>query len=72
MVDYNPDIQQILDVQVAETLTCGSAVRRVKFSRNGKYLAVGLESGETHIYDLKTLSKRLDFATMLDPAVLAN
>jgi hypothetical protein len=57
-VVYNPDIQRTLDVHVTETLTYNQTVYDVKFSRSGEYLAVALRGGETHIYDLKTTSKR--------------
>jgi len=55
-VEYNPEVRQTLSVRLAHTLKMKSAVYNLKFSRAGKYLAVGLRSGEAYIYDMKTLS----------------
>jgi hypothetical protein len=57
-VVYNPVIRRALEIHVAETFTYNQSVKRVKFSRDGKYLAVALVNGETHIHDLETFSKR--------------
>ena len=55
---YNHKVKQALKVHLVDTLEMKSIVHCVKFSRDGKYLAVGLETGETYIYDMKTLSNR--------------
>jgi WD40 repeat protein len=57
-VVHNHEVTQTVNVRLAHTLKMRSMVNRVKFSREGKYLAVGLHTGETYIYDLKTLSNR--------------
>jgi glucose repression regulatory protein TUP1 len=57
-VVHNHEVRQTLNVHLAHTLKMKSEVYCVKFSREGKYLAVGLETGETYIYDIKTLSNR--------------
>jgi hypothetical protein len=53
---HNHEIRQTLSVHLAHTLKLKSEVNCVKFSRAGRYLAVGLSTGETYIYDVKTLS----------------
>jgi len=58
LVEYNRDVRQSLSVHLVHTLKVKSAVLNLKFSRAGKYLAVGLSTGETYIYDMKTLSYR--------------
>ena len=68
-IEYNPDIQQTLELQLAETFTFNFRVAAVQFSRSGKYLAVALSDGEIHICDLKTRSKRLSLVSILDPAI---
>ena len=60
-VEYNPEITQILRITLDKTLTFPVAVFYAKFSRDGKYFAVGLRNGETHIHDMMTGSKRLFF-----------
>jgi hypothetical protein len=57
-VVHNHKVRQTLNVQLAHTFKMKSVVHCIKFSREGKYLAVGLENGETYIYDIKTLSYR--------------
>ena len=63
-VEYNPEINRSLDLRVAKTFEFLNKVYCAKFSRDGKYLAVGLEEGETHIYDLVTGSKRSIFCVI--------
>jgi hypothetical protein len=60
-VKYNPNIKQNLRVRVANTFTYKTDVVCTKFSHDGNYLAVGLWSGETHIYNMMTGSKRSTF-----------
>ena len=62
-VDYNPETKRCLSLHVASTFALPADVFCTKFSRDGKYLAVGLRSGETHIYDIFTGSKRLVVST---------
>ena len=56
--EFNPEITQSLRITLAKTFTLPSKVFSAKFSGDGKYLAVGLGNGETHIYDMTTGSKR--------------
>ena len=58
-VEYNPEITQILRISLDKTLTFPASVYYAKFSHDGKYFAVGLRNGETHIHDMMTGSKRL-------------
>jgi glucose repression regulatory protein TUP1 len=60
-VEYNPEIRQTLSLYVVDTFAFKVAVRCTKFSRDGKYLAIGLRNAETRIYDLRTESKRSAF-----------
>lgn len=59
-VEYNPETQatQSLRLTLANTFTLTDKVYCAKFSRDGKYLAVGLPNGVTHIHDMLTGSKR--------------
>jgi glucose repression regulatory protein TUP1 len=57
-VEYNPEIKQNFSLHVANIFKNTAKVFCVKFSRDGKYLAVGLQNGEIHIYDILTGSKR--------------
>jgi hypothetical protein len=57
-VVHNPEVRQTLNVHLAHTFKLKSMVNHVKFSREGKYLALGLTTGETYIYDIKTSSNR--------------
>ena len=57
-VIYNHKVGQILNVKLDHTISMASAVGRVKFSRQGNRLAVGFSTGEIHIYDIGTFSKR--------------
>jgi hypothetical protein len=57
-VEYNPDINQGLSLHVTKTFTYIHAVLCTKFSRDGKYLAVGLENGQIHVYNMITGSTR--------------
>jgi hypothetical protein len=56
-VDYNPEIEQTLDLSVVETLDFTNTVACVKFSRDGNYFAVAIDYDETHIYDVVKMSK---------------
>lgn len=56
-VDYNPEIDQPLDLSVVETFIFTAPVACVEFSRGGKYFAVAFAFDETHIYDVATKSK---------------
>jgi len=58
-VEYNPKITRGLNLHVTKTFIYATRVLSVKFSRDGKYLAMGLKSGEMHIYNMMTGSKRL-------------
>jgi len=51
-VEHNPEVKQTLSLHVANTFTYTSNVLCTQFSRDGKYLAVGLSNGETHVYDM--------------------
>ena len=57
-VVHNQEVTQILNVHLDHTLRMKSRVSHVKFNREGTQLAVGLETGEAYIYDMKALSKR--------------
>ena len=57
-VEYNPEINRALNLRVANTFEFLNRICCARFSRDGKYLAVGLEDGETHFYDIMTGSKR--------------
>jgi WD40 repeat protein len=54
-VSHNPEITQTLQIDLAKTLNFTARVFCVKFSPDGKYLAVGLDqgSGRTYIYDME-------------------
>jgi hypothetical protein len=56
-VDYNPEINQTLDLSVVETFNFTAPVACVKFSQDGNYFAVAIVFDETHIYDVVTMSK---------------
>ena len=53
-VSHNPEIKQALQVDLVKTSNFAATVYCVKFSPDGKYLAVGLDrgSGKTYIYDV--------------------
>ena len=53
-VDFSSDVKPALNVKLEHVLIPGAMVERVKFSPDGKYLAVGIMSGRTYIYDVKT------------------
>ena len=57
-VEYNPEVKQGLSVHLANTLKFTHKVFCTTFSRDGKYLAVGLGNGEMHVYNMLTGSKR--------------
>jgi hypothetical protein len=54
-VSHNPDIKPALHIDLVKTFNFTADVFCVKFSPDGKYLAVGLdeESGRTYIYDVE-------------------
>jgi len=57
-VVHNDKVMQTLDVHLTHTFKMKSEVYCVKFSREGDCLAMGLDSGEAYIYNIKTLSYR--------------
>jgi len=58
-VSHNPKIKQALHIDLAKTFDLAAEVFCVKFSPDGKYLAVGLGegNGRTYIYDVEEGSK---------------
>jgi len=53
-VFHNPEIKQALHIDLVKTFNFIAKVYCVKFSPDGKYLAVGLDkSGKTYIYDVE-------------------
>jgi WD40 repeat protein len=53
-VFHNPEIEQALHIDLVKTFNFVAKVYCVKFSPDGKYLAVGLDkSGKTYIYDVE-------------------
>jgi WD40 repeat protein len=56
-VAYNPKLTQALHIDLVKTLNFTARVNCLKFSPDGRYLAVGLSSGRTTIYDVE---KRLN------------
>ena len=56
-VDFNGNVNPALSVKLGRVLTHGGTVGRVRFSPDGKYLAVGVKNGRTYIYDVKTGAK---------------
>jgi glucose repression regulatory protein TUP1 len=53
-VSHNPGIKPALDIDLVKTIDFTDDVYCVKFSPDGKYLAVGLHwSGRTNIYDVE-------------------
>jgi WD40 repeat protein len=57
IVSYNPQVERQLDLDIAHTFRYNTLVLCATFSPDGKYLAVGLESGKSRIYDVKTCSQ---------------
>jgi len=64
-VDFNSDVKPALNVKLEHLLTPGTIVAHLKFSPDGKYLAVGVDNGRTCIYDLKTMAKSWSVTFML-------
>lgn len=62
---YNYGMRGRLDVNVTHTIQMDSGVRCVKFSRDGRHLAVGLDAGDLYIYDTKTRSNRFILFSVL-------
>ena len=56
-VDFNGNVGRALNVKLEHVLACETVVGRVRFSADGKYLAVGIRNGQTYIYDVKTWAK---------------
>lgn len=54
-ISYNPGIKQPLHINLVKVINFAAPVFCVKFSPNGKYLAVGLykDSGKTFVYDVE-------------------
>ena len=54
-VSHNPNIKQSLQIDLVNTFNFAASVFCLKFSPDGKYLAVGLDrrSGKTYIYDVE-------------------
>ena len=46
-------------MRLEHALTPGAIVGRVRFSPDGKYLAVGVNNGRTYVYDVKIVAKSL-------------
>jgi WD40 repeat protein len=54
-VEYNRTIKQTLSIQLTDTFTFTQQQLKVlcaKFSRDGRYLALGLDNGETRLHDM--------------------
>ena len=56
-VEYHPEANRILDLQLANVITYEASVLCVKISPNGHRVAMGLKDGTTYLNDLKTGSK---------------
>lgn len=57
--EYNLEIKQTLSLHVVNSFTFRANVFCSKFNYYGRYIAVELENGETHIHNMTTGSKRL-------------
>ena len=53
-ITFNNKVEKRFDVQIAHVLSHAKLVYCVNFSRDGRYLAAGCESGKAHIYDVET------------------
>jgi len=53
MVEFNNEVERELDVEIAHTLFHAEPLRRIKFSRDGKYLAASCVDGKAYIYDVQ-------------------
>ena len=53
LIKFNNEIEKELDVEITHTLYHEVPVECVKFSRDGRYLAVGCVHGRAYIYDVQ-------------------
>jgi len=53
MIEFSNEVEKELDVEIVHTLFHAGQLRRVKFSRDGKYLAAGCKDGKAYIYDVQ-------------------
>jgi len=56
-IKFNTGIKILLGVKFVDLLVFKERVSCVRFSSDGNYLAAGLRSGETHIYNVKDNAK---------------
>ena len=53
-ITFNKKVKKELHVEIAYELSHRKAIRYVKFSQDGKYLAAGCLDGKAYIYDVET------------------
>jgi len=53
-IAFNNQVRKELDVELAHTFSHEKALRSVKFSHDGKFLAAGCWDGKAYIYDVQT------------------
>jgi WD40 repeat protein len=56
-ITYNTEVKREVDVSVVRPLDLGLSISCLKFSKDGKYLAVGFEDNGINIYDMQTADK---------------